>query len=66
MTDALGHEVMLEKAPEHIAAVGKAFFMSIDAAYLFPNIGPRVIAVGKAPNRRYYRDRSIGCRQSRV
>ncbi|MFN8596680.1 MAG: molybdate ABC transporter substrate-binding protein [Anaerolineae bacterium] len=48
VTDALGREVMLEKAPEHIAIVGKAFFMSIDAAYLFPNIGPRVIAVGQS------------------
>ena len=48
ITDALGREVTFEKTPERIAIVGKAFFMSIDAAYLFPNIGARVIAVGQS------------------
>jgi len=46
--DALGREVTFEKTPEHIAIVGRAFFMSIDATYLFPNVGPRVIAVGQS------------------
>jgi iron complex transport system substrate-binding protein len=48
ITDALGREVTFEKTPEHIAIVGKAFFMSIDATYLFPDVGPRVIAVGQS------------------
>jgi iron complex transport system substrate-binding protein len=47
VTDALGREVTFEKTPERIAIVGKAFFMSIDAAYLFPDVGRRVIAVGQ-------------------
>ncbi len=48
ITDALGREVTFDKTPEHIAIVGKAFFMSIDATYLFPDVGSRVIAVGQS------------------
>jgi iron complex transport system substrate-binding protein len=47
VTDALGRKVTFEKLPERIAIVGKAFFMSIDAAYLFPDVGRRVVGVGQ-------------------
>lgn len=47
VTDALGREVSFEKTPERIAIVGKAFFMTVDVAYLFPQAGPRLIAVGQ-------------------
>ncbi len=46
VTDALGREVALPQAPQHIVIVGKAFFMVVDAAYLFPEANQRLAALG--------------------
>lgn len=48
ITDALGREVTLEKAPERIVIAGKAFFMVVDAAYLFPEATQRIAAIGQS------------------
>jgi iron complex transport system substrate-binding protein len=46
VTDALGREVTFQKPPERIVMTGKAFFMIVDAVYLFPAAAQRVAAIG--------------------
>ena len=37
VTDALGRTVKFDKPPQRIVIAGKAFFMIVDAIYLFPD-----------------------------
>ncbi len=46
ITDALGREVTFQKPPERIVMAGKAFFMVVDAMYLFPEAAQRIAAIG--------------------
>ncbi|MCX6028803.1 MAG: ABC transporter substrate-binding protein [Chloroflexi bacterium] len=46
MTDALGRAVTFQRPPQRIALVGRALFMVADAAYLFPEAGARITAIG--------------------
>ena len=46
VTDALGRQVSLAKVPEKIVIAGKAFFMVVDAAYLFPKASQSIAAIG--------------------
>ena len=46
VTDALGREVSLPDTPSRIVLTGKAVIMLIDALYMFPRAGERVVAVG--------------------
>jgi iron complex transport system substrate-binding protein len=48
VTDALGREVTFQKPPERIVMTGKAFFMVVDAAYLFPEAASRIVAIGSS------------------
>lgn len=41
--DALGREVVFDQYPSHIMIVGKAAFMLLDAAFLFPEAPERII-----------------------
>lgn len=47
VTDALGRSVTFQAPPQRIALVGRALFMVADAAYLFPEAGARITAIGK-------------------
>jgi len=44
VTDALGRSVEFDQLPTRIMIVGKAAFMLLDAAYLFPEAPERIIA----------------------
>lgn len=44
VTDALGRTVEFDQLPSRIMIVGKAAFMLLDAAYLFPEAPERIIA----------------------
>jgi iron complex transport system substrate-binding protein len=46
LTDALGRKVAFDRAPQRIAMTGKALFMVVDAAYLFPEAASRIAAIG--------------------
>lgn len=48
VTDALGRTVTLPGPPQRIATAGRGVFMLNDALYLFPEAGPRLVALGKA------------------
>ncbi|MBP7091757.1 MAG: hypothetical protein KBA59_02535, partial [Anaerolineaceae bacterium] len=41
--DALGREVILDQPPSRIMVVGKAAFMLLDAAFLFPEAPEKII-----------------------
>jgi len=45
VTDAMGRTVKFDKPPQRIVLAGKAFFMIVDALYLFPEAGQRVIGL---------------------
>ena len=45
VTDALNRTVKFDKAPQRIVITGKAFFMIIDAIYMFPEAKQRVIGM---------------------
>lgn len=47
VTDALGRSVTFQAPPQRIALVGRALFMVADAAYLFPEAGARIAAIGR-------------------
>ena len=44
--DALGRTIEFAEPPQRIVAVGKAFFMTADALFLFPEARNRVVALG--------------------
>ena len=44
--DALGRTTVFPEPPQRIVVVGKAFFMTADALFLFPEAGDRVAALG--------------------
>lgn len=44
--DALGREVTFEQPPQRIVFTGKALFMVVDAAYMFPEAPDRIAALG--------------------
>ena len=48
VTDALGRQVTFQQPPAHIVIVGKAFFMVVDAVYLFPEASQRIAAIGSS------------------
>lgn len=48
ITDALGRQVTLSKPPQRIVITGKALFMLLDAAYIFPQAPERIIGYGSA------------------
>jgi iron complex transport system substrate-binding protein len=48
ITDALGRQVTLAAAPQRIAITGKALFMIVDAAYIFPEAPARIVGMGDA------------------
>jgi len=43
VVDALGREVVFDQPPSHIMIVGKAAFMLLDAAFLFPEAPEKII-----------------------
>ncbi len=45
VTDALGRAVKFDETPQRIVLAGKAFFMVLDALYLFPEAAPRVVGL---------------------
>lgn len=45
VTDALGRTVKFDKLPQRIVLTGRAFFMIIDALYLFPEATARVVGL---------------------
>jgi len=45
VTDAMNRTVKFDKLPQRIVLAGKAFFMILDALYLFPEAGQRVVGV---------------------
>ena len=45
VTDALGRTVKFDKVPQRIVLAGKAFFMVLNALYLFPEAGQRVVGL---------------------
>ncbi|MEW5717754.1 MAG: ABC transporter substrate-binding protein [Chloroflexota bacterium] len=45
VTDALNRTVKFDKAPQRIVLAGKAFFMVLDALYLFPEASQRVVGL---------------------
>jgi len=45
VTDALGRTIKFDKPPQRIVLAGKAFFMIVDALYLFPEAGQRVVGL---------------------
>lgn len=51
LTDARGQEVRLPGPPQRIAVAGRASFMILDALYLFPTAGSRIVAVGQDSRR---------------
>ncbi|HEY9054144.1 MAG TPA: ABC transporter substrate-binding protein [Rectinemataceae bacterium] len=46
LVDALGRRVSFAKAPTRIVLTGKAAIMLADAAYLFPGVSERIVALG--------------------
>jgi len=48
ITDALGRQITLPKPPQRIVIAGKALFMLLDAAYVFPQASERIIGYGSA------------------
>lgn len=46
LEDSLGRTVNLDGIPERIVLSGRAVIMLVDALYLFPGVGERVVAVG--------------------
>ena len=46
--DALGRQVQFSAPPQRIVIAGKALFMLADAAYIFPQAGQRIVALGNA------------------
>ncbi len=46
VTDSLGREVSFQEIPSRMVLTGKAVIMLVDALYLFPDVGDRVVAVG--------------------
>ena len=46
--DALGRQVQFSAPPQRIVIAGKALFMLADAAYIFPQAGQRIVAMGNA------------------
>ena len=47
VTDALGREVEIPDHPQRIVTAGRAVLMIVNAIYLFPGAGDRVIGVGR-------------------
>jgi iron complex transport system substrate-binding protein len=47
ITDALGRQVTFAQQPQRIVLSGKALFMIADGLYLFPDVGSRIVAIGK-------------------
>ncbi|MGC8782381.1 MAG: ABC transporter substrate-binding protein [Anaerolineae bacterium] len=47
VTDALGRNVTFPAPPQRIALAGRALFMVADAAYLLPEAGSRIVAIGR-------------------
>jgi iron complex transport system substrate-binding protein len=47
VVDALGREVFFERAPERMILTGKAWFLLVDALYVFPEADERLVAMGK-------------------
>lgn len=45
VTDAMGRTVKFDKPPQRIVIAGKAFFMIVDAIYLFPEAKQRVVGM---------------------
>ena len=45
VTDAMGRTVKFDRTPQRIVLAGKAFFMVLDALYLFPEAGQRVVGL---------------------
>ena len=45
VTDAMGRTVKFDTLPQRIVLAGKAFFMILDALYLFPEAGQRVVGL---------------------
>ena len=45
VTDALNRTVKFDKVPQRIVLAGKAFFMVLDALYLFPEASQRVVGL---------------------
>jgi iron complex transport system substrate-binding protein len=45
VTDAMNRTVKFDKPPQRIVLAGKAFFMILDALYLFPEAGQRVVGL---------------------
>jgi iron complex transport system substrate-binding protein len=48
ITDALDRQVILPAAPQRIVFTGKALFMLVDAAYIFPEASERIVGMGDA------------------
>jgi len=48
ITDALDRQVTLPAVPQRIVFTGKALFMLVDAAYIFPEASERIIGMGDA------------------
>lgn len=46
VTDALGRTLTFDRVPDRIVLAGRATLLLVDAVYLFPGAGSRVIAVG--------------------
>ncbi len=46
VTDALNRDVKLPAQPHRIVFTGKALFMIVDAAYLFPGASEKIVALG--------------------
>lgn len=46
VTDALGRQVTLPAPPQRIVFTGKALFMLVDAAYIFPGAAERIVGMG--------------------
>jgi iron complex transport system substrate-binding protein len=46
VTDTLGRSLTFDNVPEHIVLAGRATLLLVDAVYLFPGAGSRVIGVG--------------------
>ena len=45
VTDAMGRTIKFDKTPQRIVLAGKAFFMVLDALYMFPEASQRVIGL---------------------
>jgi iron complex transport system substrate-binding protein len=45
VTDALGRTIKFDKPPQRLVLTGKAFFMVMDALYLFPEASQRVVGL---------------------